>query len=47
MYLLFSDNMTEAILDMVSDEQEKTVLMGDFNVCQKKHPEKYKLLSQR
>ena len=42
----FADIMIEAVLSMVSDEQEKMVIMGDFNICPRKHPGKFQLLAQ-
>ena len=46
-YLIaLADDMIEAILEMASDEEEDMIIMGDFNICPKKHPAKFQLLSQ-
>ena len=44
--MTLTDNMIETILEKASDEQEDMIIMGDFNICPNRHPEKFQLLSQ-
>ena len=44
--MALTDDMIEEILEKASDEQEDMIIMGDFNICPKKHPAKFQLLSQ-
>ena len=41
-----TDTMTENILDLASNEQEATIIVGDFNMDPQKRLAKYQQLSQ-